>query len=135
MLSVSFGAVDPRAAGRYFRPMSELSEKSCVPCRGGEPRLTAQQIDTYLKVVEGWDLVEVNGVQRIRRRFRFPDFGSALAFTREVGRIAEEQDHHPRIVTQWGSVTVDWWTHAIGGLHDNDFVMAAKADRLEAQGT
>jgi len=115
--------------------MSELSEKSCVPCRGGEPRLTAQQIDTYLKVVEGWDLVEVIGVQRIRRRFRFPDFGSALAFTREVGRIAEEQDHHPRIVTQWGSVTVDWWTHAIGGLHDNDFVMAAKTDRLEAQGT
>ena len=113
--------------------MSELSEKTCVPCRGGEPRLTAEQIDEYLKQVEGWELVEVKGVQRIRGRFRFPDFAEALAFTQDVGRAAEEQDHHPRIVTQWGSVTVDWWTHAIGGLHDNDFVMAAKTDRLYEQ--
>ncbi|MFP4565659.1 MAG: 4a-hydroxytetrahydrobiopterin dehydratase [Spirochaetaceae bacterium] len=114
--------------------MNELSERTCVPCRGGEPRLTVEQIDEYLKKVDEWELVEVKGVKRIRRRFRFPDFGAALAFTREVGRIAEEQDHHPRIVTQWGSVTVDWWTHAIGGLHDNDFVMAAKTDRLYRYG-
>jgi 4a-hydroxytetrahydrobiopterin dehydratase len=110
--------------------MSELSERTCVPCRGGEPRLTSEQIEQYLGRVEEWELIEVKGVQRIRRRFRFPDFGTALAFTLEVGRIAEEQDHHPRIVTQWGSVSVDWWTHAIGGLHDNDFVMAAKTDEL-----
>lgn len=115
--------------------MSELSERTCVPCRGGEPALTAEQIDEYLKKVEGWELVEVKDVQRIRRRFRFPDFAEALAFTRDVGRAAEEQDHHPRIVTQWGSVTVDWWTHAIGGLHDNDFVMAARTDRLYEQRT
>lgn len=110
--------------------MSELSAKTCVPCRGGEPRLSQEQIDAYLEQVGDWELVEVKGVGRIRRRFRFPDFGSALSFTIEVGRIAEEQDHHPRIVTQWGVVTVDWWTHAIGGLHDNDFVMAAKTDEL-----
>jgi 4a-hydroxytetrahydrobiopterin dehydratase len=110
--------------------MSELSERTCVPCRGGEPPLTSEQIEQYLGQVEDWELIEVKGVQRIRRRFRFPDFGTALAFTLEVGRIAEEQDHHPRIVTQWGSVSVDWWTHAIGGLHDNDFVMAARTDEL-----
>lgn len=90
-----------------------------------------QQAEQYLKDhVPEWEIFEVKGKNRLRRRFRFPDFGSALAFTLEVGRIAEDQDHHPRIVTQWGSVTVDWWTHAIGGLHENDFVMAAKTDRL-----
>ena len=110
--------------------MSELQNKTCVPCHGGEPPLTEEHIDSYLKEVPEWEVVEVKGVQRLRRRFRFPDFGSALAFTTEVGRIAEEEDHHPRIVTQWGSVSVDWWTHAIGGLHENDFVMAAKTDQL-----
>lgn len=115
---------------RYLLPMGNLSERKCVPCHGGEPRLEQSSIDEYLEIVGEWKLIEVNGVQRIRRRFRFPDFGSALGFTLEVGRTAEEEDHHPRIVTQWGSVTVDWWTHAIGGLHQNDFVMAAKTNRL-----
>ena len=110
--------------------MSKLSERTCVPCRGGIPPLGREEIDGYLEQIGSWELLEVKGVQRIRRRFRFPDFGTALAFTLEVGRIAEEQDHHPRIVTQWGSVSVDWWTHAIGGLHDNDFVMAAKTDEI-----
>ncbi|MFW5827419.1 MAG: 4a-hydroxytetrahydrobiopterin dehydratase, partial [Alkalispirochaeta sp.] len=115
---------------QYIGRMNQLSEKVCVPCRGGEARLTTEQIDRYLLQVDNWELIEVKDVQRIRRRFRFPDFGAALAFTWEVGRIAEEQDHHPRMVTQWGSVTVDWWTHAISGLHENDFVMAAKTDDL-----
>lgn len=110
--------------------MSDLHNKTCVPCHGGEPLLGQDQIEEYRHEVPEWELVEVKGIQRLRRRFRFPDFGSALAFTLEVGRIAEDQDHHPRIVTQWGSVTVDWWTHAIGGLHQNDFVMAAKTDLL-----
>ncbi|MFP3960539.1 MAG: 4a-hydroxytetrahydrobiopterin dehydratase [Spirochaetaceae bacterium] len=112
--------------------MSELHNRTCVPCRGGEPPLSAERIEKYLEQVDEWELIEVKGVNRIRRRFRFPDFASALAFTTEVGRLAEEQGHHPRIVTQWGAVTVDWWTHAIGGLHENDFIMAAKTDRLYA---
>lgn len=77
-----------------------------------------------------WKVVERSGVPRLRRRFSFRGFRPALDITKEVGRFAEEQAHHPRIVTQWGSVTVDWWTHKIEGLHDNDFIMAARCDEL-----
>lgn len=111
--------------------MSDLSEQSCVPCRGGEPPLEREQIDEMLTHVDsGWQLVERNGVPRLRRRFRFKGFQPALDFTVEVGSIAEEQGHHPRIVTQYGSVIVDWWTHKIDGLHTNDFIMAARTDEL-----
>ena len=79
-----------------------------------------------------WKVIEVAGKPRLRRAFKFADFTTALEFTVRVGEIAEQQDHHPRIVTQWGSVTVDWWTHAAGGLHQNDFIMAAKTDELAA---
>jgi 4a-hydroxytetrahydrobiopterin dehydratase len=71
-----------------------------------------------------------DGVMQLERRFGFPDFAEALAFTNRVGEAAEAEGHHPRLVTEWGSVVVTWWTHKIGGLHRNDFVMAAKTDRL-----
>ena len=76
-----------------------------------------------------WQIVEQDGVKRLKRVFKFDDFAKALAFTNRVGEIAEEEDHHPVLVTEWGRVTVTWWTHKIGGLHRNDFVMAAKTDR------
>jgi 4a-hydroxytetrahydrobiopterin dehydratase len=82
---------------------------------------------------EGWEVVRKGGSPRLRKRFSFKAFGPALEFTVEVGRIAEEAGHHPRIVTQWGSVTVDWWTHKINGLHRNDFIMAAQTDELAAR--
>ena len=94
------------------------------------PPLDPEQTAAYLHQVTGWELVEVRGISRIRRRFAFPDFAAALEFTNAVGALAEEQQHHPRIVTQWGSVTVDIWTHVIKGLHENDFVLAAKIDQL-----
>jgi 4a-hydroxytetrahydrobiopterin dehydratase len=84
--------------------------------------------------VPEWEMVEKDGVKRLRRTFRFDDFAGALAFTNQVGAIAEEKDHHPVLVTEWGKVTVTWWTHKIGGLQRNDFVMAAKTDRLYAEG-
>jgi 4a-hydroxytetrahydrobiopterin dehydratase len=75
-------------------------------------------------------VIEVEGMQRLERTFKFKNFAQALEFTNKVGAIAEEEDHHPRIVTEWGKVTLQWWTHVIGGLHKNDFIMAAKSDEL-----
>jgi len=110
--------------------MKELAKRECVPCRKGDPPLGERSIHEYLRGLSDWKLVEEKEVPRIRRRFRFPNFAAALAFTDQVGAVAEQQDHHPRIVTEWGSVTVDWWTHTVSGLHVNDFVMAAKTDEL-----
>ena len=84
--------------------------------------------------VPEWEIVEVDGVRRLRRVFRFPDFADALAFTDAVGAAAEEEGHHPALLTEWGRTTVEWWTHKIRGLHRNDFVMAAKTDRLAGAG-
>ncbi|HKJ84703.1 MAG TPA: 4a-hydroxytetrahydrobiopterin dehydratase [Spirochaetia bacterium] len=111
--------------------MSELSKQECAPCRGDEPPLDKDEIATFMSALsDEWEIVERKGVPRLRRKFSFRGFRPALDFTTTVGRIAEEQAHHPRIVTQWGSVTVDWWTHKIDGLHNNDFIMAARCDDL-----
>jgi 4a-hydroxytetrahydrobiopterin dehydratase len=80
--------------------------------------------------VPGWNLVERDSIKRLERRFKFRDFTQALAFTSRVGEIAEEEGHHPVIELTWGRVTVTWWTHKIRGLHQNDFIMAAKTDEL-----
>jgi 4a-hydroxytetrahydrobiopterin dehydratase len=74
--------------------------------------------------------VERDGIQRLERAFNFPDFADALVFTNAVGDLAEQEGHHPALLTEWGSVAVTWWTHKIRGLHQNDFIMAAKTDQL-----
>ena len=108
----------------------ELAQTKCVACRTGEPTVTAEEIALFQHQVIGWTIVERNGIDRLERVFKFKDFAEALAFTNKVGQIAEEEGHHPSILTEWGRVTVTWWTHKIKGLHRNDFIMAAKTDRL-----
>ncbi|MBI4444843.1 MAG: 4a-hydroxytetrahydrobiopterin dehydratase [Acidobacteria bacterium] len=110
--------------------MSSIVKERCVPCRQGAPRLTPEEICELLPSVPGWSVQEREGIARLERVFQFKDFAQALQFTNEVGRIAEDEDHHPAILTEWGRVTVSWWTHKIGGLHRNDFVMAAKTNSL-----
>ena len=110
--------------------MADLSQMKCVVCRKGEPTLTESQIYQFMPQVPEWRVKEVDGEKRLERVFKFKDFAQALDFTDKVGAIAEEEDHHPLIVTEYGRVTVAWWTHSIGGLHQNDFVMAAKTDQL-----
>jgi len=112
--------------------VADLAGETCVPCRGGEPTLDEAEIDALLPEAPGWRVAERDGVKRLERDFRFADFASALDFTVEVGARAEEAGHHPALLTEWGRVTVSWWTHAIGGLHRNDFVMAARTDRVYA---
>jgi len=108
--------------------MTELKELKCVPCRGGEPPLTQAEIALLKPQVPDWEVIEVNGIPRLQRAFKFKNFAQALAFTNQVGELAEAEDHHPAILTEWGLVTVTWWTHKIKGLHRNDFIMAAKTD-------
>ena len=110
--------------------MAELHQMKCIACRGGEPTLTESEIEEYHPQVPEWQIKEVGGIKRLERVFKFKNFVEAMAFTTKIGLIAEKEDHHPLIVTEYGRVTVDWWTHKIKGPHENDFIMAAKTDRL-----
>ena len=108
--------------------MTELTKGHCEPCSKGAPKVTPEQSAELLRQLPGWTIVERDGVERLERSFSFPDFAGALAFTVRVGQLAEDEGHHPMLVTEWGRVQASWWTHKIGGLHQNDFVMAAKTN-------
>ena len=113
--------------------MSMLSAERCVACRRDSPRVTEVELAELRREVSAWQLVERDGIARLERLFLFPSFADALAFTNRVGALAEKEGHHPALLTEWGRVTVTWWTHKIRGLHRNDFVMAAKTDALAAE--
>jgi len=110
--------------------MKALREMRCVACRSDAPTVTEAEIAELQPQVPEWEITEREGIKKLNRVFRFDDFAKALAFTNALGELAEEEDHHPALLTEWGRVTVTWWTHKIKGLHRNDFVMAAKADEL-----
>lgn len=110
--------------------MENLAAGKCVACRKGEPVLSDAEIEGLLPQVQGWQVREVEGMKRLEKVFKFKNFAQALEFTNKVGAIAEEEDHHPLIITEWGKVTLQWWSHVIGGLHMNDFIMAAKTDEI-----
>jgi 4a-hydroxytetrahydrobiopterin dehydratase len=109
--------------------MSGLSQEKCEACRRGAPLVTESELLELQPQVPQWKLVD-DGVRKLQRIFLFKNFVSAMAFTVQVGELAESAGHHPAIITEWGRVTVTWWTHAIRGLHRNDFIMAAKTDAL-----
>ena len=111
--------------------MERLTQMTCVACRAGEPTVTDEEIAELHPQVPEWEIVEVDGIKRLQRVFRFDDFAQALAFTDAVGALAESEGHHPALLTEWGRTTVTWWTHKIKGLHRNDFIMAAKTDELD----
>lgn len=108
--------------------MSEhLADKQCVPCRVGVPPLKGAGLEKLHKSVPAWTIVDEHHLQR---EFRFPDFKQALEFVNRVGAIAEEQGHHPDILLGWGKAMITIWTHAVDGLTESDFIIAAKIDRL-----
>jgi len=112
--------------------MAGLTQSTCIPCRGGVPTLTDSEIAALAPQVPEWRVVEVDGVRRLTREFPFPDFKSALDFAVEVGALAEREQHHPDLHVAWGKVVVETWTHKIRGLHQNDFILAAKTDEIYA---
>jgi 4a-hydroxytetrahydrobiopterin dehydratase len=106
--------------------MAGLAEKTCVPCRGGVPPLTAGEIRPLQAQVQDWAVVNNH---HLEREFKFPDFKAALAFVNRAGAIAEEQGHHPDIYLAWGKARITIWTHKIDGLTESDFILAAKIDQ------
>jgi len=106
----------------------DLSAKTCVPCRGGIPPLTKAEAERYLRETPGWTLADEG--RGIERSFKFRNFREALEFVGKVGELSESQGHHPDISFGWGWAKVSWQTKKIKGLHENDFIMAAKTDAL-----
>ena len=112
--------------------MESLTQLKCVACRADSPHVTETEIAEFQRQVPDWQLLERSGILRLERAYSFKNFAEALRFTNRVGELAEREGHHPALLTEWGKVTVMWWTHKIKGLHRNDFIMAAKTDQLYA---
>lgn len=110
--------------------MEALVGMRCTACRRGEPMVTAEELAVLAPQIPDWQIIERDQINRLERQYRFDNFSQALAFTNQVGELAEEEAHHPALLTAWGKVTVTWWTHKIKGLHRNDCIMAAKTDVL-----
>jgi 4a-hydroxytetrahydrobiopterin dehydratase len=107
-----------------------LKNENCSIPKKGAPSLSKSEIENLRDQVEDWEVKQDGGVDKLSRSYKFRNFIEALYFTNQVGEIAEQQDHHPALLTEWGKVTVTWWTHAVNGLHRNDFIMAVKTDAL-----
>ena len=104
-----------------------LSEKHCVPCRGGVPALQGEELERLKQELPTWQVVDGH---HLLKTFTFPDFKTALAFVNRAGEVAEEEGHHPDLLLSWGKVEVKTWTHKIDGLTESDFILAAKIDKL-----
>jgi len=107
-----------------------LTQQSCEACRADATPVSAEELAQLLPQLPQWRIVQPTGTDQIQRCFVFGNFAQALAFTQRVGALAEEVGHHPALLTEWGKVTVTWWSHEMGGLHRNDLIMAAKTDLL-----
>ncbi|MFY0665479.1 MAG: 4a-hydroxytetrahydrobiopterin dehydratase [Natronospirillum sp.] len=107
-----------------------LSTQACEACRADAPQVSEAELAELIKQIPDWVPVVRDGVMQLEREYTFRNFRLALEFTNKVGALAEAEGHHPGILTEWGKVTVTWWTHAINGLHRNDFICAAKTDAL-----
>jgi 4a-hydroxytetrahydrobiopterin dehydratase len=105
-----------------------LADKKCAPCEGGTPPITGEEAERLRGELDGWQLVKDG--KELSKEYRFPDFRQALAFVDRLGEVAESEGHHPDIYLTWGKVRVSLSTHSIGGLSENDFILAAKADRV-----
>ena len=101
-----------------------------MACRGGDPQLTEAEIAELHPQAADWQIIEVDGIKRLQRVYKLKNYAQALELTNKIAGIAEEEDHHPLIILEWGRVTVQWWTHIVKGLHKNDFIMAAKTDEI-----
>ena len=108
----------------------KLSQINCEACREGAPVLNEKEIDDLLPQIPSWNVIEQEGIKRLICSFAFLSYQDSLKFTNQVAKLAEEEDHHPEIVLEWGRVTVTWWSHKIKGLHNNDFICASKTDLL-----
>jgi 4a-hydroxytetrahydrobiopterin dehydratase len=112
--------------------MVALSKQSCEACRADAPKISDADLESLMPSIPDWGVIVVDSVMQLSREFQFRDFEQALAFSNRVGELAEAVNHHPAILTEWGKVTVTWWSHKIRGLHKNDLIMAARTDEAYA---
>ena len=112
--------------------MFDLSKQSCEACRADAPKVSDEDLKMLMPNIPDWQVIVVDGVMQLTREFGFRNFEQAMAFSNRVGDIAETEDHHPAILTEWGKVTITWWSHKIRGLHKNDLIMAARTDEVYA---
>ena len=109
--------------------MNDLSSQSCEACQIDAPKVPQDQIQILLSEIIGWVLIE-EPINKIQKIFSFKSYKDSVDFSNKVSSLADDEDHHPQIVLEWGKVTVIWWSHKIEGLHKNDFICAAKTDKL-----
>ena len=107
-----------------------LEESKCEACTIDAPLVSASEAKNLLSELDGWIIESVSGVDQLVKTYKFSNYGESLDFSNKVADLAESEDHHPRIVLEYGSVEVSWWSHKIKGLHKNDFICAFKTDRL-----
>ncbi len=107
-----------------------LKDQACEVCRLDAPLLCDDQLPALLEQIPTWQMIEVDGIKRLTKVFKFKNYKQALAFTNQVSEIAESAGHHPAILLEWGKATVSWWSQEAGGLHKNDFILAARTDAL-----
>lgn len=110
-----------------------LQQAHCSACRPGSAAVAPEQLQALLAQLHGWTLRQQEDLLQLEKRYRFGNFSQALAFANALAAEAEREDHHPQLLVEWGQVRVRWWTHAVGGLHRNDFIMAARSDALLGQ--
>jgi 4a-hydroxytetrahydrobiopterin dehydratase len=109
---------------------TELTEITCEACKVDAPVLLNEEISAFLPKIPSWVVIEDDGIKRLVCYFKFLNYKQSINFTNLVAQLAEEEDHHPEIILEWGKVTVSWWSHKIKGLHKNDFICAAKSDEI-----
>ena len=107
-----------------------LKEGKCEACRIDAPTVTAEEKDKFLVELNDWQIILVDGVEQLHKIYKFDSYQDAMKFSQCVAVLADHEDHHPKIVLEWGKVEVFWWTHKIKGLHKNDFICAAKTDQI-----
>ena len=109
--------------------MSDLASSACEACRIDAPTVSDDEAFILIKEIEGWDLID-DGVKKLKKEFSFSNYSDSVDFSNKVSDMAEQEDHHPQIILEWGKVTVIWWSHKIKGLHKNDFICAAKTNKI-----
>ena len=109
--------------------MSDLASNTCEACRIDAPRVSDDEASILIKEIEGWDVID-DGVKKLKKEFSFSNYSDSVDFSNKVADMADKEDHHPQIILEWGKVTVIWWSHKIRGLHKNDFICAAKTNKI-----
>ena len=109
--------------------MIDLASSTCEACRIDAPKVSDDEASLLIKEIEGWDLIN-DGIKKLKKEFSFSNYSDSVDFSNKVADMAEQEDHHPQIILEWGKVTVIWWSHKIKGLHKNDFICAAKTNNL-----